>query len=382
MVAIRYQFSFVVFLLSISAQAYFESITVWRSPEGKLVYGVGDSHGQMFENGDGEGVVNMLNYVSQRKIRSIFTRIAFAHKQQDYLAIVEDSSMYPGPKEFIKRGLRAMGYAFWHGDDIDSGSSLTGLTDELEYAEIPSINAEYRFLRIIGCGLIRIMLLKRGKDGQYQDLTLEDSQEQSKQGRSCVSYEQRLEAKKQHELLKVSGHEVVQEFEDAAQEADLYTDRSLTDYYRDTLHKLRSTGRIFLDSLNRDQEDIVKYFKTHIEPQERDFLDDSLSLFDASLLDMRVLHNIVTHPDIKKQLLFCGAGHIEQVGSVLKKLLGYKQVAHVGAALECPELTITFDPAQQINYSSGKVSCFELKEDLYDIIKSDDPERFSAGSFS
>jgi hypothetical protein len=89
----------------------------------------------------------------------------------------------------------------------------------------------------------------------------------------------------------------------------------------------------------------------------------------------------MTHSDAKKQLLFCGLGHILQIGKVLNELLGYKQVAHVGIKREWPELNITFDPAQPIACYPEDSPSF-LQEDLYDIIKADDPERFAPGAFS
>jgi hypothetical protein len=378
MVAIRSQFSFVVFLLSISAQAYFESITVWRSPEGKLVYGVGDVHGLREESWS----VHMMDYDSQCKISSIFTHIAYDHKQQDYLAIVEDTSRYPGPREFIKNFYRGCGYASWHGvDDENSETPLLGLTDELEYAEIPSINAEFRFLKLLGMGFVRIMLLQRDKQGKFKDLTLKNDEEGVGSKMLSREQEERQKIQQTWDIIKVFGHEIVQEFEEAAHEAEQYKDKPLQDYYRTSLHKMRGPSKTFLDSLDKDQKDVVEYFKTHIEPEKRDFFSESLGDFDASLLDMRVLHNIVTHSDVKKQLLFCGDDHILQIGKVLKDLLGYKQVAHVGIERKCPELNITFDPTQPINF--GPLENLQpLEEDLYDIIKADDPERFSAGSFS
>jgi hypothetical protein len=378
MVTIRQLLSFVVFSLSISMQAYPESITVWRSPEGKLIYGIGDVHGD-----EASGADHMMNYNSQHKIRSIFAHIARAHKQQDYLAIVEDSSRYPGPREFIRNFYRGCGYTSWHGDDMDSETPLSGLIDELDFVGIPSVNAEFRFLKLLGIGFVRIMLLQRDRQGRYMDLTLDA--EEGGQGALISSYDQeaRQKIKKSWEVLKVSGHDIVQEFEEAAHEVEQYREEPLQDYYRTSLHKVRATSKRFLDSLNKDQGGIVEYFKTHIEdPQKIDFFGESVGDFDASLLEMRVLHNIITHSDVKKQLLFCGAWHIQQVGRVLKESLGYEQIAHVGVAREYPESNVTFDPTQPIVLSSGKMAdCVELEEDLYDIIQSDNPEKFKPGSF-
>jgi hypothetical protein len=280
MVAIRAQFSFVVFLLSISVQAYVESITVWRSPEGKLVYGVGDVHGFREES----GAAHIMNYSSQRKIRSIFTHIASAHKQQDYLAIIEDTSRYPGPKEFIRNFYRECSYTSWHGDDMDSETPLLGLTDELEYAGMSSINAEFRFLKSLSIGFVRAMLLQRDKQGKFKDLTLKDCDEGVGCNGLSREQEERQKIQQSWEILKVSGHEIVQEFEEAAHEAEQYRDKPLQDYYRIPLHKMRTTSKTFLDSLNNDQGGAVEYFKTHIKEVTRDFFSESLANFGAVYL--------------------------------------------------------------------------------------------------
>jgi hypothetical protein len=77
----------------------------------------------------------------------------------------------------------------------------------------------------------------------------------------------------------------------------------------------------------------------------------------------------------------CGSCHTQEIGKIFKDWLHYRQVAHVGNKFVYPARSVTFDPGIPIP-NFGKTVLQHLEDHEYEIIGSDEPERFSSGSFS
>lgn len=334
------------FLIVFRLGAFFESITAWRSPTGQLVYGVADLHGIM----TADEVGSMRNEAQLGKIVDIFDKISQEQKQQDYLTMVEDLAGYKGHHPTALKAVReyrdCCPYFEFH------ASPLLDLVAKLEERQLPAINSEYRFLRVIG-----LKTLLSGGSVSAQVVYPSAS-------------------------LPVSGHEIVQEYEEASAEIDRYTDEPLHEYFQDTLKMVRATSATSLEQLGQDHGDVVQYINSRVPAEHRLFFGDSLRYFDVPLFDARVLHHIVKNPVIKKILLFCGGLHIYQIGKILERLLHYKKVAHVGVVKEYPYEKITFDPSQAdtMNHMTYLYCLARLQE--LELIGAEEPERFSSGSFS
>jgi len=320
----------VIFLGVLPMTAFFESITVWRGPSGQLVYGVAD-------------------YGSQLDIRSIFDRFAQEHKQQEFLTIVEDYMGYTGHDVSAKKFFDTYERALSVQEEFDT--PLAGLTKMVEVRGFPVMNAEFRYLRVAGLAMVQ----------------QEAEVKSSRQYRSSP--------------FPISGHEIVQEHQETALEIGHYADRSLQDYYQDTLRAVREPAVSTLESVGQDHEDIVQYINARIPLEHRLFFSETLSRFDAPLLDARVMHHVVTHCAIKKILLFCGGVHTYQIGKVLERLLHYKKVAHVGVTKEYPYRPLTFNPAQEVN-TAVMTDLTSLGTQELELIGANEPERFASGSFS
>ena len=105
---------------------------------------------------------------------------------------------------------------------------------------------------------------------------------------------------------------------------------------------------------------------------------DQLMWFDAPLIDTRVLHQIITHKDTKKIILFLGSGHTYNIGIILERLLGYRKIAHVGKHVEYPLLEISFDKLSSDAKPKKTTIMRPLETHEFKIIGADDPEKLSA----
>jgi len=323
--------------------AFFENIIVWRSPSGQLVYGVSDDHGGMDE------ISWMRNEAQSYKLLEIFDAIEKKHQQNDFFAIVEDPLGYKGTHPAILNALYE--YRNFKVCPLYCGTPLIDICRQLEATKIPFANVEYRFLREEAASQIGF-----GSSSSAESLS--------------------------NSWPPVSGHEVVQEYEQAIPEVERYTDAIAQDYYQDILRSLKETKAAPFFALKEDHENFVSYVNRQIPEEHRNFFLTSMMYFDARLIDARVVHQIVVNSAVKKILIFCGGAHIYNIGIVLERLLHYTKVAHLGDLKEYPYKKITFDPSQDYlkDYKSY-TTCLATTDQL-ELIGADEPERFSSGSYS
>jgi hypothetical protein len=126
-----------IVLSTLPLYSFWESITVWRSQSGVLVYGVADCHGiQGYRD-----YISRLNYSSRFNIQATLERFAVANKQQDFFAMVEDMYGYTGNNEAVKKFLAIYEYELLTKGASDS--PLAGLARELKGKSFPLLNVEY-----------------------------------------------------------------------------------------------------------------------------------------------------------------------------------------------------------------------------------------------
>ena len=325
--------------------AFFENIIVWRGPSGQLVYGVSDCHGGMDKIMD--EVTSMRNEAQLDKVVSIFDKIAKKRKQEDFLAIIEDIIGYKGSHPAVLNAVDT--YRKYAPYCELKFSPLRDLGARLASRGIPFVDAEYRFLRIEA--------IRRAEWNGAPE--------------NCPS---------ENRSIAVSGHEIVQEYQEASSEIEHCTEPVLHDYCQDTLEMVRKQSAATLESVEQDRQDFVQYVNTHIPVEHMPYFEVGVCCFDMPLFDARVVHLIALNSAVKKIILFCGSAHIYQVGQALETLLHYKKVAHVGELQQYPYSKITFDPSQG-NTLSRSYSCL-ARLDYLDLIGSDEPERCASGSYS
>jgi hypothetical protein len=95
----------------------------------------------------------------------------------------------------------------------------------------------------------------------------------------------------------------------------------LNDVYKRTIAKVQAA----LSKLGFNKAMTVANFcKTLQHKQYRQELE-KLCIFDSALVDMNIMHAIAVSPDVPLIFIIAGGSHIEQVGSLLKRM-GYKSV--------------------------------------------------------
>lgn len=73
---------------------------------------------------------------------------------------------------------------------------------------------------------------------------------------------------------------------------------------------------------------------------------EHLCVFDSSLIDMKIMHSIISSPDAATILIIAGGSHIEQVGMLLDKI-GYKNCIDIG------DVTSTISIQKGLNFDSS-----------------------------
>jgi len=313
------------------SKAFFERLTIWKMPNGQLIYGFGDLHG--LQPGYEE-----VAYMRHEAHRSLFLSALgrLTCKPEDVLVIAEDVFCYRGNHATVKTLIEFRKSLGWGSEYREP--PIVDIIQELDAKRFPVINAECRIVKLFGL---------------------------SEPIRKIV------EEACQQTLLPITAQHVVQEYDEAVQELQQYHEPMLQDYYRSALHSTDEFDVRDLEPLRHEQGDILRYIDTHILEQSRTDWKNKFLLFDCPLVDARIVHHIVNNSLKRKIIVLAGTAHIYRMGKILESVLSCRRIAHIGSDEPC-------EYASSKTYSRN--GCLEAPD--FKILEADDPVAVAGCSYS
>lgn len=144
------------------------------------------------------------------------------------------------------------------------------------------------------------------------------------QGISCVNVEFREESAASLGGLPISSSQALNSFYATLAESTCYNDcPQLNSYYWRTASSLLNQNQDLIDSIRGVHCSLYDYCQ-----ELCDHTRQRINLFDARLIDMRILHSLYENRLNPSIFVCAGANHIERIKPMLRKL-GYKSIGGI-----------------------------------------------------
>lgn len=174
------------------------------------------------------------------------------------------------------------------------GSFLSGITDVVRAAGADAVNLEYRYGRLVAFSPLRHASKKISTIAAAQEVFLRD-----------------LIQEVEHELINIA------QFSD---------NRILNAWYAAEAAKIRSAMKS-LKWHTYANKTIAEYAATLHMPL-RSYIDKHLLIFDRTILDMKIVHDIVANSHVHTTCIIAGGSHVDRAEVQLKRI-GYEVVSRI-----------------------------------------------------
>lgn len=210
--------------------------------------------------------------------------------------IVEDMNSYEGHNAVIKSY-----HEYLEDSGVARSHTISGILSRLEDLGFETSNVEFRFAREVATmPLLDIEMVLPGKD--------------------CI------------ERFPVSCHEVIQELKETADQIERYQDGpGANAFYQLILKDVVHDHDDVITKIGQCSGTLKNFMNQYIQSQYRISFLETLMYWDASLLDVKIIHEILRMKNSKKNVVvLVGAAHAERVHQVLCQNLGYRREDQIG----------------------------------------------------
>lgn len=211
------------------------------------------------------------------------------------------------------------------------GAFLDGITNLVQASGAMPVNVEHRYGRLIAFGPLRNSSRNISTVAAAQGITVRDLIHEVEHELSCI--------------LQFSDGRILNGWY-AAEVENIYA----------TMQSLK-----WYDYANKTVADYVATIRVPL----RSYIDNHLLIFDRAILDMKIVHDIVTNCHGKTTCIIAGGGHVDRAESQLKRA-GYEVVSRINFQRPFLGLFTSFLPGAAMPHPYP-IQIFELNSFLNKI---------------